>query len=139
MPVISIAGYGVYEAVAEVDLIVFNVWIWDIEDYFIISVPDAHICTHLAGVTAHTRSGELDACGYAPAFWAAGVQRKPAADGDNTATAGGGQHLQGGYWELWIWLWYRDMFSAELGEAVIGTDKQVIAADMMLVIIRRAV
>lgn len=36
MPIVAVAGYGVYEAVTEVNLIVFNVWIWDIEDYFII-------------------------------------------------------------------------------------------------------
>lgn len=29
------------------------------------------------------------------------------------------------------------MFTAQLGEAVIGTDKEVVAADVMLVIIRR--
>ena len=44
------------------DLIAFNVWIWDIEDYFIIWIPNAHIGTHLAGVTAHTRGGELNPC-----------------------------------------------------------------------------
>ena len=36
-------------------------------------------------------------------------------------------------------MWYRDVFTAELGEAVIGTYKEVVAADVMLVIIRRAV
>ena len=40
-------------------------------------------------------------------------------------------------WEQRIWLWYRDVFTAQLGEAVIGTDKEVVAADVMLVIIRR--
>ena len=68
MPVVAVAGDGVYEAVTEVDLIVFNVWIWDIEDYFIIRIPDAHVCTHLAGVTAHAWSGELDSGGEVPAF-----------------------------------------------------------------------
>ena len=36
MPVVAVAGDGVYKAVAEVDMIAFNVRIWDIEDYFII-------------------------------------------------------------------------------------------------------
>jgi hypothetical protein len=31
------------------------------------------------------------------------------------------------------------VFTAQLGEAVIGADEEVIAADVMLVIIRRAV
>lgn len=75
------------------DLIVFNVWIWNIEDYFIILIPDAHICTHLAGVTAHARGGELDPCGYVPVFWGACGQRQPAADGDHTITVGGRQQL----------------------------------------------
>lgn len=38
-PVVPIPCYGVYQAVAEVDLVVFNVWTWDIEDYFIILIP----------------------------------------------------------------------------------------------------
>ena len=93
MPVISIAGYGVYEAVAEVDMIDFNVWTWDIEDYFIILIPDAHIGTHLAWVTAHAWGGELDPCGNVPAFWAACVQCQPAADDGHAVTAGSGQQL----------------------------------------------
>ena len=40
---------------------------------------------------------------------------------------------------MFSWLWYRDVFTAELGEAVIGADKEVVAADVMLVIIRWAV
>ena len=76
MPVVAVAGDGVYKAVAEVNLIAFNVWIWDIEDYFIIRIPDAHVCTHLAGVTAHAWGGELDTCGYVPALHiVCGVQR----------------------------------------------------------------
>lgn len=34
-------------------------------------------------------------------------------------------------------MWYRNVFTAELGEAVIGTDKKVVTAYVMLVIIRR--
>ena len=75
MPIVAVAGDGVYQAITEVDLIVFNVWIRDIEDYFIICIPDAHIGSHLAGVTAHARGGELDPCGYVPAFRSAGGQR----------------------------------------------------------------
>ena len=36
-------------------------------------------------------------------------------------------------------LWYRDVFTAQLGEAVIGADKEVVAADMVIVIIWRPV
>ena len=75
------------------NMIVFNVWTWDIEEYLIIWIPDAHICTHLAGVTAHARGGELNPCGYMPAFWATCGQRQPAADGGHAVTAGGGQQL----------------------------------------------
>ena len=39
-------------------------------------------------------------------------------------------------WEQRIWLWYRDVFTAQLGEAVIGADEEVVAADVMIVIIR---
>ena len=74
-------------------MIDFNVLVWNIEDYFIMLIPDAHICAHLAGVTAHARGGELDACGYVPAFRAVGGQCQPAADGDHATSAGGGQQL----------------------------------------------
>jgi hypothetical protein len=40
-------------------VIVFNVRTWDIEDYLILLIPDAHIGTHLARVTAYARGGEL--------------------------------------------------------------------------------
>ena len=39
-------------------------------------------------------------------------------------------------WEQRIWLWYRDVYPTQLGEAVIGTYKEVVAADMVIVIIR---
>ena len=58
------------------DFIVFNVWTWDIEDYFIMLIPDAHIGAHLAGITAHACGGELNPCRYVPAFLiVCGVQR----------------------------------------------------------------
>ena len=75
------------------DLIDFNVLVWNIEDYFIMLIPYAHICAHLARVTAHSRGGELDPCGYVPVFRGVGVQRQSAADGGHTVTAGGGQQL----------------------------------------------
>ena len=94
MPIVSIPCYFIYQAVAEVDLIVFNVWTWDIEDYFIIRIPDAHIGAHLAGVTAYAWGGELNPCGYVPAFLiVCGGKCEPTADGGNTITAGGGQQL----------------------------------------------
>ena len=34
---------------------------------------------------------------------------------------------------------YRDVLTAQLGEAVIGADKEVVAADVVVVIIRRTV
>ena len=94
MPVVAVAGYGVYKPVAKVNVVVFNVRTWNVEDYFIIRIPDAHICAHLAWVTAHTWGGELDACGYVPAVWiVCGGQHQAAADGGHTVPAGGGQQL----------------------------------------------
>jgi len=34
-------------------------------------------------------------------------------------------------------LWYRDVFTAQLGKAVVGADEEVVAADVVVVIIRR--
>ena len=42
-------------------------------------------------------------------------------------------------WEQRIRLWYRDVLTAELVEAVIGTYKEVVAADVVIVIVWRAV
>ena len=56
---IPVAGYPIYQAVAKMDLIVFNVRTRDIEDYLIFSVMDTHICAHLARVTAYARGGKL--------------------------------------------------------------------------------
>ena len=50
------------------DLIVFCVLLWDMEDYFIWDGASGQVGAHLAGVTAHARGGKLDFCGYAPAF-----------------------------------------------------------------------
>ena len=61
MPIIPIACNIIYKAVAEVDLIVLEARFWNIEDYLILSVTDAKVCTHLAWVTAHAGGGELDA------------------------------------------------------------------------------
>lgn len=40
-------------------------------------------------------------------------------------------------WEQRVWLWYRDVFTAQLGEAVVGADKKVVAADVVIVIVWR--
>ena len=58
-PVVAIACYLIYQAVAQVNLIVFGVRTRDIEDYLILLLPDTHICTHFTRVTAHARGGEL--------------------------------------------------------------------------------
>ena len=62
MPIVTITCYSIYQAVAEVNLIVFNVLTWDIEDYFTVRIPDAHIAAHFARIIAHARRGKLDAC-----------------------------------------------------------------------------
>ena len=95
MPIVTITCFFIYQTIAKMNLIVFNVLIRYIEEYFIIRIPDTHIGAHLAGVTAHTWSGELDPCGYVPAFRGAGGQREAAADSGHAITAGGGQQLQG--------------------------------------------
>ena len=66
---------------------------WNMKDYLILGSVSCDICAHLAGVTAHARGGELDACGYMPTFRGAGDQCKPAADCGHAITAGGGQQL----------------------------------------------
>ena len=75
------------------DLIVFSALIWDIEDYFIWGGVGSKVGAQLAGVTAHAWGGELDACGYMPAFRIADGQCQPAADGGHAVTAGGVQQL----------------------------------------------
>ena len=67
MPIVAEARDGIYETVAEVDLTACVVRTGDIVDYLILLATDAHICTHLARVTAHARGGELDAGRYVPA------------------------------------------------------------------------
>ncbi len=42
-------------------------------------------------------------------------------------------------WEQRIWLWYRDVFTAKLGVAVKGADKEIVAADVVIVIVWRTV
>ena len=42
-------------------------------------------------------------------------------------------------WEQRIWLWHGDVFPTQLGEAVIGTDEEVVTAYMVIVIIWRTV
>ena len=55
------------------DLIVFRVRIWDIEDYFIILTSDTHIAAHFAWIIAHARRVKLNACRDVPAFRMNGV------------------------------------------------------------------
>ena len=42
-------------------------------------------------------------------------------------------------WEQRIWLRHRDVFPTQLGEAMIGTDEEIVTADVVIVIIRRTV
>ena len=42
-------------------------------------------------------------------------------------------------WEQRVWLRYRDVFKAQLGEAMIGADEEVETAYMVLLIVRRTV
>ena len=60
-------------------------------------------------------------------------------DGGHSVTAGGAQQLQYRYWELRERLRFRDVFMAELGKAVIGTYEEVVATDVMMIVIRWAV
>ena len=62
LPVIAVSSDRVYETGTEVNLIVFYIWTWDIEDYFIILIPDAHVAAQLARIIAHARRGKMDAC-----------------------------------------------------------------------------
>ena len=77
------------------NLIVFNDWTRNIEDYFIVLIPNAQVGAHLARVTAHARGCELDLCRYMPAFRiVCGGQRETAADASDCVTAGGSQQFQ---------------------------------------------
>ena len=40
-------------------------------------------------------------------------------------------------WEQRIWLWYRDVFTAQLGEAVVGADEEIVTTDVVVVIVWR--
>ena len=64
---------------------------------------------------------------------------KAAAEFCDAATMGYLQQLQRGWRELRERLWFRNVFTAELGEAVICTDEEIEAADVMSLIIRRTV
>ena len=43
------------------DLIVFCVRMWDMEDYFIILITEAHIAAHFSRIIAHSWRSKLDA------------------------------------------------------------------------------
>ena len=51
------------------DLIVFCVLLWDMEDYFIWGGSGGQVGAHFAGVTAHAWGGKLNPCGDVPTFW----------------------------------------------------------------------
>jgi hypothetical protein len=78
-----------------------------------------------------------------PAFRKNSVcQRKAAADGYSVTYSSTWYYLQNlkcCRGEFRIWLWYRDVFTAQLGEAVIGTDEEIEATNMVLLIVRRTV
>ena len=61
MPIVSVAGYFIYQSVADVGLIVFDVRIRDCKDYHVILRSCGHIRTHEAGLAAHAWSGKLNA------------------------------------------------------------------------------
>ena len=64
---------------------------------------------------------------------------KAAAECCDAATMGYLQQLKRGWRELRERLWFRNVFTAELGKAVIGTDEEIETADMMLLIVWRPV
>ena len=43
MPIVTVAGYGVYQAVTEVDCVLGNVGIADHKHYFIVLITETHI------------------------------------------------------------------------------------------------
>ena len=73
MPIISIAGYLIYQTIADVGLIIFKARIRNLEFYFIIMCSDRHAASHPARITAHARGGELYTGGEMPAFRMNGV------------------------------------------------------------------
>ena len=66
-----------------------------------------------------------------------GGQREAAAECYDAVTMGFLQQLQCRWWELRERLWYRHVFTAELGEAVVGTYEEVEATDVMRLIVWR--
>ena len=93
---------------------------------------------HQAGVEANAWSGEQDLCGEVPAFWMGGVsQREAATEGCHFSTKYYLQEFQCCRREFREWLRFRHVFTAELGEAVIGADEEIVSADMVIVVIRR--
>ena len=85
---------------------------------------NAHAAAHLARITAHARSGKLNTGRQMPAFKMNGVcQRLAAADGCRFCTWYYLHNLKCCRGKLRKRLWFRDVFIAQLGEAV-GTDPQ---------------
>ena len=73
MPIVPITCNIIYQSVTDVGMTVFYTRIGHSEFYFIIMRSYGHAAAHLAGVTAHARSGELDPGGEMPAFRMNGV------------------------------------------------------------------
>ncbi len=68
MPVVAITRYLIYQPVANVGLNRIKARIGNLEFYFITMCSCSHAAAHLAGITAHARSGKLDAGRQVPAF-----------------------------------------------------------------------
>ena len=58
---VTVAGDGVYKAVAEVDCVLRNAGIRDYEHYLTVCIPGAEIGAHQAWVAAHAGGREKDA------------------------------------------------------------------------------
>ena len=79
MPIVSVAGYFIYQTVADVGLIVSEAWIRDCEDYHVILCYCRHVGAHEAGLAAHAGCGKLNAGSQVPAFRIDGVGQRQAA------------------------------------------------------------
>ena len=73
VPIVAIAGYLIYETIADVGLTVFNARTVYLEYHFFIMSSYGHAAAHLARITAHAWRGKLDACRQMPAFRMNGV------------------------------------------------------------------
>ena len=121
-------------------LTVFYTRIGNSEHDFITICSDAHAAAHLAWITAHARSSKLNAGRQMPAFRMNDIrQRYAAADSCGFCTWYYLQNLKCCRRKIWKRLWYRNVFIAQLGKAMIGTDEEIVAADVVVVIVWRTV